>query len=273
MSSERGQRVLVTGSSDGIGKESACELAAAGHRVVVHGRAPERAEAARRQVIERSGNKSVAAAVGDFRSLQAVADMAHDVSARFPDLSLLINNAGVKVNERRETDDGFEMTFQVNYLAPVLLTRLLLPLLRRNAPARVVNVSSMVHSSGRLDFDDLQMTRRFDGFRAYSASKLANLLFNRELARRVPAEEVTANALHPGVIATKLLHASFSGGAPVAEGAEAELYVATAPELDGVTGRYYAGSREREPGRVARDPEIAERLWRHTDEMLSPWLE
>lgn len=264
--------ILVTGSTDGIGKATARELARQGYRVIVHGRDSERAEAARRQVIESSGNKQVAAAVGDFAELDQVASLARDVQSRFASLRVLINNAGVVSNERRVTPDGNELTFQVNHLAPFLLTNLLLPLLKRNAPARIVNVSSMVHTSGTIDFGDLRMESGYRGYSAYSNSKLANVLFTLALARRLEGTNVTVNALHPGVISTKLLHATFSGGAPVETGSETPVYLAVSPEVEGVTGRYFKNRRSAKPARKARDEELQEHLWRVSEELTAAWL-
>lgn len=264
--------ILVTGSSDGIGRETAAELARLGYYVIVHGRTAERAEAARRQVIERSGNKSVAAVVGDFARLAEVAAMARDVESRFPKLRVLINNAGIKADRYAETEDGFESTFQVNHLAPALLTRMLIPVLEQNAPARIVNVSSMTHASVKLNLEDLQMRRGFRGFEQYSHTKLMNLLFTKALAARLAPDRVTANALHPGVISTKLLHSTFSGGAPTGQGAKTPVYLATSEEVAGVTGRYYVDARKKRPSREAQNERAAERLWEVTDELLVPWI-
>jgi NAD(P)-dependent dehydrogenase (short-subunit alcohol dehydrogenase family) len=172
-----------------------------------------------------------------------------------------VNNAGIVTKKRQESRDGLELTFAVNHLAPFLLTSLLLERLAASAPARIVNVSSSVHSGARLDFDDLQMKRRFQGFEAYCRSKLANMLFTTALARRLAGTGVTVNGLHPGVISTKLLHANFSGGSPVEEGALTPVHLALSPEVEGVTGRYFAAGREAPASPLVGDEALQERLW------------
>jgi NAD(P)-dependent dehydrogenase (short-subunit alcohol dehydrogenase family) len=265
-------RILVTGSTDGIGKATAIRLADAGYLVIVHGRETERTEAARRQVIEESGNKEVSAVVGDFARFADVAAMADDLRARFSDLKVLINNAGVVMNERRESYDGHEITFQVNHLSPFLLTNRLLPVLTANAPARIVTVSSMVHTSGTMDFDDLEIKRGYRAYSAYGRSKLANILFTFALARRLEGTGVTANALHPGVISTKLLHKTFSGGAPVEDGTETPVYLATSSEVEGISGAYFAHRRQSDVKAEAKNEELQERLWEVSEDYVKAYL-
>jgi NAD(P)-dependent dehydrogenase (short-subunit alcohol dehydrogenase family) len=254
--------ILVTGSTDGIGLATARALAERGCAVIVHGRNARRADAAVREIAAATGNRNVTAVTGDFGSLNEVRAMAAQVLRAGPRLDVLVNNAGIAVRRRRATTDGYESTFAVNHLAPFLLTNLLLDRLRASAPARIVNVSSGVHSSGCIDFDDLQMERGFDGWQAYCNSKLANALFTCELARRLDAAEVTANFLHPGVIDTKLLHVNFGGGAPVADGARTSVYLALAPELAGVSGGYFVNRRRTNPASVTGNSDLAADLWR-----------
>ena len=213
-----GKTILVTGATDGIGLATARALAERGCAVIVHGRTEERAGEAAHELASTTGSRQVSSVTADFGSLAAVRAMAEQILRTCPRLDVLINNAGVAVRSRHTSADGYESTFAVNHLAPFLLTNLLLDRLRESAPARIVNVSSGAHASGRVDFDDLQMEHGFDGWQAYCNSKLANALFTCELARRVDAGEVTANFLHPGVIDTKLLHVNFGGGSPVADG-------------------------------------------------------
>ena len=253
--------VLVTGSTDGIGRATARALAERGCAVIVHGRDEQRAGEAARELAA-NGSPDVTWVAGDFGSLAEVRAMAERVLDTCPRLDVLINNAGIAVRRRRLSADGYESTFAVNHLAPFLLTTLLLDRLRESAPARIVNVSSGVHSSGRIEFDDLQMERRFDGWQAYCNSKLANALFTRELARRVDAAEVTANFLHPGVIDTKLLHVNFGGGSPVETGARTPVYLALDPEVAGVTGAYFVDRRRARASSLAGNRRMAGELWR-----------
>lgn len=253
---------LVTGSTDGIGLATALELAERGCAVIVHGRNARRADAAARKIASATGNRNVSAVAGDFGSLDEVRTMAAQILRTGSRLDVLVNNAGIAVRRRGTTRDGYESTFAVNHLAPFLLTNLLLDRLRDSAPARIVNVSSGVHASGRIDFDDLQMERGFDGWQAYCNSKLANALFTCELARRLNAPQVTANFLHPGVIDTKLLHVNFGGGSPVAEGASTPVHLALADEVAAVTGAYFVNRRRTRASSAAGDRRLAAELWR-----------
>jgi NAD(P)-dependent dehydrogenase (short-subunit alcohol dehydrogenase family) len=261
--------VLVTGSTDGIGLATAIELARKDCYVIVHGRSSEKAESARRSVIESTANKQTAGVVADFSSLSAVRGMAEDVKSRFSRLDVLIANAGVVSPNRRETEDGYELTFGVNHLAHMLLTLDLLPLLRAASAPHVVVVSSMVHSGGEMDFGDLMMKQGYSAQAAYSRSKLANLLFTAALARRSEDENLRVNALHPGVISTKLLHQSFSGGAPVEQGAETPVYLALSEEVSDVSGAYFVEKEKRSPSPEAEDPKLQERLWEESIRLLS----
>ena len=253
--------ILVTGSTDGIGRATALALAERGCAVIVHGRNEARAGAAAQAIAAATGNRQVTPVAADFASLADVRALAERVQSICPRLDVLINNAGIAVRRRGTSADGYESTFAVNHLAPFLLTNLLRERLRASAPARIVNVSSGVHGSGHIDFDDLQMERGFDGWQAYCNSKLANALFTRELARRLNAREVSANFLHPGVIDTKLLHVNFGGGSPVASGARTPVHLALAPELAGVTGAYFVNQRQTRASPSAGDHRLATALW------------
>jgi NAD(P)-dependent dehydrogenase (short-subunit alcohol dehydrogenase family) len=257
---------LVTGATDGIGLATARALAARGVRVLVHGRTPEKAAAAARGI---PGAEPVA---GDLARLAEVVSLAREVVARAPALDVLINNAGVYEQTRRLTPDGFETTMAVNHLAHFLLTHHLLDALKRAPAGRIVVVASGLHAVGS-DPDDFVRARGFSGQGAYAASKLANVLFAMALARRLAGTPVTANSLHPGVIATKLLRTGFgSGGAPVEQGARTPVHVALAPGLEGVSGRYFVDAREATPSRDARDPELAERVWAASARALAAFL-
>jgi NAD(P)-dependent dehydrogenase (short-subunit alcohol dehydrogenase family) len=236
--------VLVTGSTDGIGRETARLLVQQGARVVAHGRNADKAAEVARELEALAGRPMPAPVVADLASLAAVRAMADELLAREEPLDVLLNNAGVYMRSRELTVDGLETTMAVNHFAPFLLTHRLLPALRRAAAARIVNVSSIAHTRGRLDLDDLQLAHGFGHYEAYAASKLANVLFTVELAERLgPA--ITVNALHPGVVSTKLLTEGFrmQGYDSAAKASQTSVYCALSPELAKVTGQYFADRR------------------------------
>jgi NAD(P)-dependent dehydrogenase (short-subunit alcohol dehydrogenase family) len=254
--------VLITGATAGIGYATAAALARLGATVLVHGRSPESAGRAAADLRAATGSPSLVPVSADLASLRQVRALAADVLARFDRLDVLINNAGVYLPDRRLTEDGFETTYAVNHLAHFLLTRLLLERLQSSRPARIINVSSMLHAGGRLDDAALRGQGGPAGGAAYAASKLANVLFTYELAGRLDPAAVTANCLHPGVIDTQLLRTGFGGGGDRPEaGAETPVYLASAPELAGVSGRYYVRRREAEPAALSRDARLRRALW------------
>ncbi|HEY3317062.1 MAG TPA: SDR family NAD(P)-dependent oxidoreductase [Coriobacteriia bacterium] len=252
---------LVTGATSGIGRATAFELARGGMRVIVHGRDPARVRETAEAV--RNGGGVVEEAVADLSSQAQVRSLAADLARRFGELDVLLNNAGVYMHHRRLTDDGIETTFAVNVLAPYLLTQLLLPLLLRSAPSRIVNVASVAHQAVRaVDFGNLQGERHYGAYGAYALSKLGDILITYAQAARLEGEDVTANALHPGVISTKLLHAGFGfGGAPPEKGAQVEAYVAMSEEVEGVTGAYFTDHRPTLSSPLTYDEELQARFW------------
>lgn len=263
--------ILVTGSTDGIGLQTARDLAELGHEVVLHGRNEEKVARARDAIARTVPEASLLTAHADLADLGAVAHMAHDLAAQLPRLDVLINNAGVYMSERRTSRDGFEMTLAVNHLSHFLLTNLLLPLLRKSEAPRVVTVSSIAHTSGRIEFDNMNCERGYNGYHAYANSKLANALFAYELARREPW--LASNSLHPGVIGTKLLHAGFSmQGDPVESGARTSVYLATSPEVAKVSGKYFTDCRVATPSAQARDGQLAEQLWAWSEHAVGRFL-
>jgi retinol dehydrogenase-12 len=268
-----GRVCLITGATSGIGKAAALEIARRGAEIVLVGRDPDRAASAQAEIAERTGNRPEVM-LADLASQREVRALAESFLSRGRPLHILVNNAGLLMTRRTETVDGIETTFAVNHLAYFLLTNLLLDRLRASAPARIVNVASDAHrfAGGRLRFDNLNAERSFRGMRIYGQSKLANILFTRELARRIAGSGVTVNCLHPGTVATRFAtnNAGFYrfGMRLIArfirtpeKGAETVVHLASAPELAGVTGRYFYDCREKTPGRAARSDQDARRLW------------
>jgi NAD(P)-dependent dehydrogenase (short-subunit alcohol dehydrogenase family) len=254
--------ILITGATDGIGKASALELARQGHRILIHGRDAARGQKVVQEIRHATRNTQIELLLADFSSLDAVRKLAAQIKERYSRLDILINNAGVFMRHRALTRDGFEMTFAVNHLAPFLLTNLLLDRITASAPARIVHVSSGTHRSGKIEWDNLLGERHYDGYDAYARSKLANVLFAYALADRLQGTQVTSNALHPGVIRTKLLHAGWGGGgSDLARGAETIVYAATAPEMENVTGRYFDNKRETASSDRSHDKQLQLDLW------------
>jgi NAD(P)-dependent dehydrogenase (short-subunit alcohol dehydrogenase family) len=255
--------VLVTGATDGIGRETARALVRRGARVIVHGRSAAKVEATCEELEQIAKGGAAAPVLGDFAKLASVRAMGAELAARAERIDVLLHNAGVFLNERVETEDGFEATFAINHLAPFVLTHALLPRLSDGAHARIVNVSSIAHARGAIDVDRLGSLDGFEPYGAYAASKLANVLFTVELARRLGSGAVTVNALHPGVVSTKLLTEGFKmrGRDSLADGARTSVMLALAPELAGVTGRYFAAEREADVAPSGRDAQLARRLY------------
>ncbi len=251
--------ILITGATDGIGLETAKQLAQQGHELVLHGRNADKGLRARDEIQRCAPNALLHTACADLADLKAVAHMANELLTKLPKLDVLINNAGVYMTQYSQSAYGVEMTLSVNHLAHFLLTRLMLPLLKKSADPRVVTVSSMVHSSGKIDVTDMNGAAQFDAYQAYANSKLANKLFAEELARREPW--LASNSLHPGVINTKLLHAAFSmAGNDVSQGALTPAYLASSPEVKGITGKYFDRSTA-SPTDKAGDLLLARQLW------------
>jgi NAD(P)-dependent dehydrogenase (short-subunit alcohol dehydrogenase family) len=267
-----GKTVLITGATSGIGRETAFGLAAMGAKVVILARNDEKAREVVKEIKDRTGNGETEFIRCDLASLDSVRKAAEEFRSKFRRLDVLIDNAGMVLGKRRITVDGFEYTFQVNHLAHFLLTNLLLDLLKGSAPSRVIVVGSAAHSSAHLDFTDLMLEKKYSAFRAYGRSKLANLVFSFELARRLEGTGVTANCLHPGVVRTNFGHQT-GGGAMVLypllspfmisarKGALTSIYLASSPDVADVTGKYFSRRRVRRSSRDSTDLEIGRRLW------------
>lgn len=265
----KNKTVLVTGSTDGIGKQTALDLAKMGAHVIVHGRNDSKATAAMQELKEISGNDNLQIVTADLSSLTQIRKMSEEIHHRFERIDVLINNAGVFKTKRELNDDGFEMTFAVNHLSYLLLTGLLLDLIGESEYKRIVNVASQAHAD-KLDFENLQGERHFDGYDAYARSKLCNIMFTYALAQRLDGTGIIVNALHPGVISTKLLRAGFGlGGSPLSTGSKTSVFLASSPEVDGVSGGYFVNSRLAKSSKISYDQTILDELWSVSEKLVS----
>ena len=268
-----GRTILVTGATDGIGLQSAVELARLGARLHLVGRNPAKLEAAAARVAAAGTGAQPVTYVADLSSQASIRQLAGEVTANAPILDVLLNNAGGIFPRRVLSADGIEMTFALNHLGYFLLTSLLLPCLRGAPEARIVNVASAAHAGAVLDFEDLQLERSYSAWKAYGRSKLANIYFTRELARRVQGEGMTANCLHPGFVASnfageaKGLFGWAIGAAKrvaaisVANGAKTPVFLCAAPDVEGITGKYFDRCRSVASSKVSHDDVAASRLW------------
>jgi NAD(P)-dependent dehydrogenase (short-subunit alcohol dehydrogenase family) len=269
----RDKVVMLTGANAGMGKEIALGLAGMGGNLVMVSRDRARGEAARADVEQKTGNHEVELLIGDLSSQQSIRRLVQEFEARHDRLHVLVNNAGMSQPKRTETVDGLETIFATNHLGPFLLTNLLLPALIASAPARIVTVSSGAQAMGKIDFDDLQSVRGFNEIRAYNASKLANIVFTYELARRLAGAGVTANAVEPGFVKTNLKVPfpfsifSFMRG-PAGVGARPSVFLASSAEVEGVSGRFFNSKGVPIMStKSSYDEGIARRLWQVSAEL------
>ncbi len=270
--------VMVTGANAGIGKVTARELAKKGATVVMVARSRQRGEEALIEVKNASGSANVELMLADLSSQESIRQFASEFKAKYDHLHVLVNNAGAFFMNRQESVDGLELTFALNHLGYYLLTMLLLDTLRASAPARIINVSSGAHFGGSINFDDLQTENGYAGFRTYSTSKLANVLFTYELARRLEGTGVTVNCLHPGFVASNfaknngfLARIGMTLMRPFAlsveKGAETSIYLASSPEVEGVTGKYFDKKKPVSSSSESYDEAVARRLWQVSAEL------
>jgi NAD(P)-dependent dehydrogenase (short-subunit alcohol dehydrogenase family) len=277
----QGKVCVITGGTDGIGKEVAYGLATRGARLLVHGRDPAKGARAVAELEARSGNPAIEFLPADFSSLADVRRLAAAVLERTPRIDVLVNKAGGIFVKRSVSKDGYEMTFAVNHLAPFLLTHLLLDALRSGSPSRIVTTASNAHRNAKISFDDLQATRKYSPMGAYGSSKLANILFTRALAKRLRGTTVTATCMHPGFVRTnfgrnndvalwvKVMFGLVSRFARTPQkGAETLLYLAQSPQVQGESGGYYFDCRQVEPAPAGRDDGAAERLWQVSEQLV-----
>ena len=273
-----GKVALVTGGTSGIGKATAMALAAMGADVVVAGRDRERGERAAAEIRAQTGAR-VDLALADLASQAGVRELAEGFKGRYDRLDVLVNNAGLVQSTRTESPDGLETTLATNHLAPFLLTNLLLDTLKESAPSRVVTVSSEAERWGNIDFDDLQSKKKYRGFPVYGMTKLANIMFTYELAERLEGTGVTATCMHPGAVNTRfgtnnrgpmtLLFRAFKPFMRTPEqGADTVIWLASSPEVEGVSGRYYADRKAIEPKKIANDPAARRRLWEESERLM-----
>ena len=273
-----GRVCLVTGANSGIGKATALELARLGSTVVMVARNKQKGEAAQSEIKKESGNRSVDLLLADLSSLDSVRKLASQFQTNYQKLHVLINNAGLFNQRRNLTSDGYESTFGINYLAPFLLTNLLLDELKASAPSRIVNVSSVGHYNGHIDFEDLNMDASYSGWKAYQQSKLALVLFTRELAKRLQGTGVIVNSVHPGTVATNIWSrplgpAGFIMAVPKLfmknpeKGAETVVYLASSPNVTSISGEYWDSLEIKKSSAESYDDDVARRLWEVSEKM------
>lgn len=277
MTNMQGKVILVTGATNGIGLEAARVLARMGAHVAIVGRNPQKTRDAAATLTQETGG-DVTPLIGDLSVLAGVHQVAEAFKTQFDRLDVLLNNAGAVFNTYQRTADGYEMTFALNHLNYFLLTHLLLDMLKASAPARIVNVSSDAHRVGKMDFDNLQAEKRFGGFRAYGMSKLANVMFTYELARRLEGTGITVNALHPGFVRSGFGHNTQGlmgrlmpliqiGAITVEKGAETSVYLASSPEVEGVTGKYFVKSKPVASSKASYNEADWRRLWEVSEKL------
>lgn len=257
----QGKTILITGSTDGIGRQTAIDLAKLNAHVIIHGRTRQKAESVANDVRTLSSNPSIDFVSADLSSMDEIHKLSDHIHKQYNCIDVLINNAGVYMNDRKLTKDGLEMTFAVNHISYYLLSGKLLDLLFKSDVGRIVNVASQAHSS-ELDFDNLQGEKYFEGYDAYSRSKLCNILFSYQLANLLAQSNVSVNALHPGVIATKLLHEGWGGGGTaLSEGSKTSVYLASSNEVEGITGEYFSSRRSVKSSPISYNTDIQVSLW------------
>lgn len=273
---------MITGASSGIGRATAERLAMLSATVIFVCRDRTKGEKTIAHIRQKGATGAMELLLADFSSLQSVRELAMTYLKSHDSLHVLINNAGIAKLTRSVTADGLETTFQVNYLSQFLLTNLLLEVLKKSAPSRVIFVSSVAHYDGRIDFGDLQMNGGYSVMKAYSRTKLAQVIFSCELAQRLKGTGVTVNSLHPGAVATNIWGrplGRFSALTKIArlflvsaeEGAESPVFLASSPELEGVTGKYFDRKREKEPAAASHDKALARRLWDMSASLVGPF--
>jgi NAD(P)-dependent dehydrogenase (short-subunit alcohol dehydrogenase family) len=264
--------VLITGANSGIGKAASLALAKMSAQVVMVARNKERGETARAEIVKESGNSSVDLLLADLSSLESVRQLSREFQSKYRRLDVLVNNAGLFNQRRNVTVDGYENTFETNYLSSFLLSNLLLDLLKKSAPSRIINVSSLGHYNGHINFDDLNLEKNYGGWKAYGQSKLALVLFTHQLAKKLEGTGVTVNALHPGTVATHIWSRPLGPFGFIMtlpklfmispqKGADTIVYLAASDEAANISGEYLEKSRVKKSSDESYDDDVAQRLW------------
>ena len=268
------KNILITGATSGIGLATALELAKQGNTIHIVGRNQVRIDNTLKELLRINPTLKHSAFLADLSSQQAILSLAKDIIRQLPQLDVLINNAGAYFSEQNFSVDKIELTWSTNHLAYFLLTHELLPLLKSSAPARIVNVASHSHYKGKINFEDINLTNGWDGYKAYEQSKLANVLFTMELARKLVGTQITVNALHPGVVSTEIAQknaawyvkafwslARLTVAINVEKGAETSVYLATSPKVEGESGKYYDKCKHKWQSHFSQTPGLAEQCW------------
>ncbi len=259
--------ILITGSTDGIGKQTAIDLARKGARVIIHGRNIEKVKETEHYIHSRSNDSIIDTVVGDLSSFEQIQKVSEVLHKKYDKIDVLINNAGVYQNERILSIDGFELTFAVNHLAYFLLTGYLLDLIYNSKNGKIINVASMAHASS-IDFDNLQGESYYEAYSAYALSKLCNIVYTYKLARLLSSTKITVNCLHPGDISTKLLHAGWgSGGSDIRLGSETSVFLASSFEVENVSGKYFVNSQESNSSQISYKLDIQDKIWQISEKM------
>ena len=255
--------ILITGSTDGIGKETAFELASMGHHVIMHGKREDYGKQLSEEIKKITGNQSVDYVNANLSDFREIKNLTKQIKEHYLKIDVLLNNAGVFMNEKVILPNGLEMTFMVNHMAVFCITNELLELVKKSKHGRIIVTSSMAHSSS-IDFNNLNGEKYWDPYNSYAVSKLANILFSYKLNRNLQQQKcnVTVNCLHPGVISTKLLHAGWGiGGASLQHGAATSVYLATSPEVENVSGRYFVNKQPQKSSAFSYDEKAQDKLW------------
>lgn len=260
--------MLITGATDGIGLESAIQLAQKGFEIIIHGRSQSSVENTHKTILNKVPTAHLHSAIADFTDLKQVKTMAESILKNYSHLDVLLNNAGVYMKSKKLTAQNLEYSYGINHQAHFDLTLQLLPLLKKAPQGRIINVSSMVHMNAEIDFDNLQAEKHFDGYGAHATSKLCNVLFTLDLAHRLKDTLITVNYLHPGVISTKLLHAGFGmGGDSVSNGAKTSIFLASDPSVEKISGKYFVNCAPKASSPLSHDKNLQKQLWEYSEKI------